>query len=363
MESLSLFLSARSYSSSSSRSSSTSSSSTCSSSSSSCSSCRHNRRSRRRRRRLASIASIPAIQQHQQSSPPRQQTFLESDAQSFSGHTAPTILTTSASIQQEAQSTTDPYAPAPNLIRVERIKDVNSGQDVFIRWVSDTNPTPTMNNEQPTSVRHQAYSTKPPMNYQHHHYQQQELDRELPNELERLVFEDEHLRKSLLYDDRPTSIISNYEKQRSKKRNKHRDSNPLPMEYEIVNGFFEDRRGRRRPIKLDRPQIRSVKDYRHLPNDVVHSSAPKNDRHYRHRTKSFIQPPPSESQSQPHSLLPATLPLSNPSLIRPFGTAFLPRGTPFFPSAPTFNTTPLFSQPNFMNRPSLSRPPFWYRPM
>lgn len=215
-----------------------------------------------------------------------------------------------------------------------------------------------MNNEQQISAPHQAYSTKPPMNYQHHRIQQHELDRELPNELERLVFEDEHLRKSLVFDDRPTSIVSNHEKQRSKKRNKHRDSNASHMEYEVVNGFFEDRRGRRRPIKLDRPQIKSMKDYRHLSNDIVHSTPPSNDRHYRHRTKSFIQPPPSE----PHSLLPTTVPLPNPSLIRPFGTTYLPRGTPFYPT-PTFNTSPLFSQPNFMNRPPLSRPPFWYRPM
>ena len=198
------------------------------------------------------------------------------------------------------------------------------------------------------------------MNYQHHphHYQQQELDRELPNELERLVLEDEHLRRSLLYDDQPTSIASNYEKKRSKKRNKHRDSNPPTSDYQIVSGFFEDRRGKRRPIKLDRSQIKSVRDYRHVPNDIVHSSASKNDRRY--RTKSFIQPPISESQ--PHSYRPPTVPMPNPSLIRPFGTAFLPRGAPYYPPS-TFNTTSIFSQPNYLTRPAFPRPPFWYRPM
>lgn len=303
---------------------------------------------------------------HQHALPPprqqQQQTFLESDAQSFSGNTAPSILTTSTSIHQETQSNIDPYAPAPNLIRVERIKDVNSGQDVFIRWVSEANPSAINNDVQQTSAPHQAYSKNPPMNYHHHHhpspYQQQALDRELPDELERLVLDDEHLRRSLLYDDQPISIASNYEKKRSKKRNKHRDVNPPTTDYQIVSGFFEDRRGKRRPIKLDRSQIKSVKDYRHISNDIVHSSASQNDR--RHRAKSFIQPPMSDSQA--YSYLPPTIPIPNSPMIRPYGTTLLPRSAPFYPPSP-FNTTSLFSQPNFLTRPAFPRPPFWYRPM
>ena len=327
-----------------------SSSSSCSSSSSSCSSCSHNRRNRRRR--LASIASIPTI--HQQQS---HHNFPEPDAQSISVNTIPTAATpTNASVQQAAQSTVDPYAPAPNLIRVERIKDVNSGQDVFIRWVSDTNSSLMMNDEQQSSVPQQVYSTQPPIN---HHFQQHKLDRELPNHLERLALEDEHLRRSLVFDDRPPSIASNYEQRKHKKRHQHHDLNNQSGDYEVVNGYFEDRHGRRRPVKLDRSQVKTVKDYRHLPKDIVHSSAPQNDRRHRHRDKSFIQSPIPEPQ---HAYPTSSVPPANLPLIRPFGPAFLPRGPPFYPPQ-TFNTTPLFSRPNFLNRAPISRPPFWYRPM
>jgi hypothetical protein len=298
------------------------------------------------------------MQQQQQP----QQTSPEPDDQSFLAHTAPRTMTPTAPVQQVAQTTIDPYAPAPNLIRVERIKDVNSGQDVFIRWVSDTNPSLTNNDEQQTSVPQQVYSTQPPINYHHH---QQQLDRELPNELERLVLDDEHLRKSLLFDDQPPSIRSNHEQKKHKKRYKHRDMNQQHIDYEVVNGFFEDRHGRRRPVKLDHSQIKSIKDYRHLHNDIVNSSVPQNDHRHRYGAKPFIQSPISEpppQQQKQHPFPTPTLSLTNRPLMRPFGTTFLPRAAPFYPQQ-SFTPTPLFSQPNFLNRPPLSRPPFWYRPM
>lgn len=196
------------------------------------------------------------------------------------------------------------------------------------------------------------------MNYHHHHHhqqQQQQLDRELPNEIERLVLDDEHLRKSLIFDDRPPSISSNYEQKKHKKRQKYHDS-----DYQIVNGFFEDRHGQRRPVKLDRTRTKSVKDYQHLHNDLVNSAPGSSyDRYHRHQAKSLIQFPDSD---QKHSYPAANFPLPNQQLMRPYGTAFLPRGAPFYPQTP-FSSTPLFSQPNFMNRPPMSRPPFWYRPM
>jgi hypothetical protein len=155
---------------------------------------------------------------------------------------------------------------------------------------------------------------------------------------------------------------SNYEQKKHKKRQKHRDSDKQKIEYEVVNGFFEDRHGKRRPVKLDRTRINNVKDYRHLHNDIVSSSAPQNDRYHRHRTPpSFI--PSSLKEKQRSFPTPTTFPLTNPPpLIRPFGTTFVPHGPPFYPQQ-TFNTAPLFSRPNFINRIPLSRPPFWYRPM
>jgi hypothetical protein len=286
----------------------------------------------------------------------QQQTFPEPDYQSVLANTVPTATTTTTttttSVQQAAQTTVDPYAPAPNLIRVERIKDVNSGQDVFIRWVSETSRS--NNDEQQSSIPQQAYSTQPPTNYHH-----QQLDRELPNEIERLVLDDEHLRKSLLFDDRPQSLPSNFEQKKHKKRQKHRNFDNQQIDYEVVNGFFEDRHGRRHPIKVDRGRGSNVKDYRHLKNDIVNSSGSQHDPQRRHRAKSFIQPPIQEQQ---HPFPVPTFSLPNQQLIRPFGTTFLPRATPFYPQQ-TFPTTPLFSQPNFMNRPPLSHPSYWYRPM
>ncbi|CAF2966861.1 unnamed protein product [Rotaria sp. Silwood2] len=345
-----------------------SSSSSCSSPSSSCSSCQHNRRSRRRhrRRRLASIASISATQQQQQ-----QQSFPQSDSQSLSINTIPTsTATTTNSIQQTA---IDPYAPAPNLIRVERIKDVNSGQDVFIRWVSERNPTTVINDEQQLSIPQQVYSTQPPINSTTNYDYQN--DRELPNEIERLALHDEHLRKSILFDDRPPSIMSNYEQKRHKKRHKrdkYSDIDNQEVDYEVVSGFFEERSGKRRPIKLDRARISTVKDYRHLYNDVVNSSAPKTDRRRSNRATSLIRPPIQEQQPPPPPPPPPppqqqqystpTFPLTNQQIIRPFGTTFLPFNTPFYPKQ-TFNTTSLFPRPNFINRVPLTHPSLWYRPM
>ncbi|CAF1232629.1 unnamed protein product [Rotaria sordida] len=340
------------------------SSSSCSSSSSTCSSCQHNRRSRRRhhhrRRRLASIASISAAQQ--------QQSFPPSDSQSLSINTIPTsTATTTNSIQQPIQAPVDPYAPAPNLIRVERIKDVNSGQDVFIRWVSDTNATMAINDEQQQSIPHQAYSTRPPINSTTANYDYQN-DRELSNEIERLTLHDEHLRKSLLFDNRPPSITSNYEQKKHKKRqkrDKYRDIDNQEVDYEVVNGFFEDRHGKKRPIKLDRARISTVKDYRHLHNDVVNSSAPKKDRRRNLRATSLVRPPIQEQQQQQQQQQQypqPTFPLTNQPMIRPLGTTYLPFNTPFYPKQ-TFNTTALFSRPNFINRVPLTHPSLWYRPM
>jgi hypothetical protein len=214
-----------------------------------------------------------------------------------------------------------------------------------------------MNDEQQSAVPQQAYSTQPPINYH-----QQQLDRELPNEIERLTLEDEHLRRSLVFDDRPPSKLSNYEQKKHKKRRKHRDFDNQQIDYEVVNGFFEDRQGKRRPVKLDRTHMHTVKDYRHLHNDLVNSSVPETDhrRHRRHRAKSFIHPLIQEPQQQPFPT--PTFPVTNPPLIRPFGTTFLPHGAPFYPQQ-TYNPTPLFSRPNLINRIPFSRPPFWYRPM
>lgn len=261
---------------------------------------------------------------------------------------------------QSVQRTVDPYAPAPNLIRVERIKDVNSGQEVFIRWVSDTNSSSNNINhdEQQRSIPQQAYSTRPPPNPRMYH--EDEMNRNLPSVIERLAVDDEYLRKSLLFDDGPSLAFSNRERRQRKKRSKREkklDFDQPPMDYEVVTGFFEDRHGRKRPVKVDRARRNAPKDYRHLFNEPVNSSAPASE-----RQKSY-QAPPFQRSSIPEQRYPAPpLPLPVPPLTRPFGTPFLPRGLPYYPPQ-TFGTAPLFSQPNFLNRPPITQAPFWYRPM
>ncbi|CAF0755611.1 unnamed protein product [Adineta steineri] len=362
-------------------SSRTSASSSCTSSSSSCSSCHHSRRSRRsrrRRRRLASMASVNTIQRQQQQQQQQQQhqqqqpqSFQAPDSQSLFTNTINTAATTP--VPQSAQSNVDPYAPAPNLIRVERIKDVNSGQDVFIRWISETNPSSTVNDEQQNSAPQQAYSTQPPSNSgANYRYQ---LEQDLPSELEQMALEDEHLRKSLLFDDRSPSISSNYKQKKYKKRGSHRSFDNDKVSYEVVNGFFEDRQGKRRPIKLDRPHMNTmVKDYRHLFNDPVNSSVVPNDRRLIHPATSVVHPsireqqqqqlqPQVQPQQQQQPQFPIlTFPRTNQQLMRPYGAPFIPRAAPMYPQQ-SFPTTPLFSQPNFINGSPMAHPPYWYRPM
>ncbi len=307
---------------------------------------------------MASIASIPNIQHpHHQ-----QQSLHTSDSQSLIANTIATTPTTP--VQQVAQAALDPYTPTPNLIRVERIKDVNSGQDVFIRWVSDTNPTATQNDEQQTYLPKQAYSTQPPrQSSTNFDYQ---VNRELPSEIERIALEDEYLRKSLVFDDGPASVSSNYEQKKYKKRSKkekYRDWDKPKIDYEVVDGFFEDHQGRRRSIKLDHARVNDIKDYRHSYNEVVNSAAPKNNRRRNHRAKSLVRPSIPDQQYQQHPQFPTpTFPIINQPMMRPFGTTFLPRGAPFYPQQ-TFHSTPLFTRPNFLNRAPLTHPSFWYRPM
>ncbi|CAM4947470.1 unnamed protein product [Rotaria socialis] len=267
----------------------------------------------------------------------------------------------SSSAQQTAQSSVDPYAPAPNLIRVERIKDVNTGQDVFIRWVSDATATTGTHDDQQISVPQQVYSTQPPnsstINYDY------QIDRDVPNEIERLTLHDEHLRRSLLTNDRSASTFSNHEQKKHKKRSKqerYRGMDNQEVDYEVVSGFFEDRNGKRRPVKLDRSRINTVKDYRHLYNDAVNSSSPNTDRRRKHRAKSLARSPIDEQQQQ--QFITPNFPLTNQPFMRPFGTSYLPFNTPFFPKQP-FSTAPLFSRPNFINRLPLPHPSLWYRPM
>jgi hypothetical protein len=99
----------------------------------------------------------------------------------------------------------DPYAPDPNVIRVERIKDIHSGQYVFIRWLRD-----------PLEVFEQVSTIQKP-NYD---YQSEE---KLPNKIQDLVLNDDVVKKSVIFDDKPQSIPIYHEHKKSKiKKQKHR---------------------------------------------------------------------------------------------------------------------------------------------
>ena len=101
--------------------------------------------------------------------------------------------------ENEKPTNIDPYAPDPNVLRVERIKDAQTGRDVFIRWLKDPVESP-----QPPPP-----PTTPAPNYDFHvdfntDYQS---ERELPDEIQHLEI-----------SDRPSSI----ESKKSKKKEKHR---------------------------------------------------------------------------------------------------------------------------------------------
>jgi hypothetical protein len=87
----------------------------------------------------------------------------------------------------------DPYAPDPNVLRVERIKDIHTGRDIFIRWLRDPAKQPPMT-PTPNYDFHVDFNT----DYQ--------SERELTNEIQRLGL-----------NDRPQST----EYKKSKKKKKH----------------------------------------------------------------------------------------------------------------------------------------------
>ena len=268
--------------------------------------------------------------------------------------TQPTATTpTNASLQPSATAkNADPYAPAPNLIRVERIKDVNTGQDVFIRWVSDTNPISSADDQQQNVSPQQIYSTRPPNigNTTTYH------DEDLPDEIGRLALDDEFLRKSLHFDQRTSSRQSNFDEKFVKKRSKkskRREIETPEVDYEVVEGFFEDRQGKKRPVKLDRTRISTIKDYRYQINDQVNSSAPNRDRHHSYQAPASIPPAP-----YPNTFLPFPP--------RPLAPTYFASNPPLF-ARQTFSSTPLFSTPTYhfprFPYPPSSSTPFWYRPM
>jgi hypothetical protein len=130
-----------------------------------------------RHRRLASITSIPETEK------------------------PPEFQTTNNSTIESPQLMIDPYAPDPSVIRVERIKDIHTGRDIFIRWLRDpaeqipTAPTPN----------YDFYVDFNTDDYQ--------FERELANEIQGLVL-----------DDRSQSSQSSQstEHKKSKKKEKHR---------------------------------------------------------------------------------------------------------------------------------------------
>ncbi|CAF1047198.1 unnamed protein product [Didymodactylos carnosus] len=309
-----------------------------SSSSSSCSSCyhrraRHHHRKKHRRRHLASIPPTPRG---------RTPTALLHQPHSETSTAATITLPTNA------PPIVDPYAPAPNLVKVEKIKDVNSGKDVFIRWIHDETKK-----EQPsmTTVPQQAYSTKPPdgQQLQLRPYSQpsfrtrgKESPTPVPSDIQHIARIDEHLRKSLQLDDR------DIEPRRQTLRSDLIDI----VDYEVISGYFEDKYGKKRAVKVNKQQHdhAPIRDYKSLygdepiTNPTGYIKVKKRRRPQQQAPQQqYVQPLPN-SQFLQH----------NP--MRPYTPAFLPRST--FP-AQTLTTASLMSRPTMWGQTPIP----WQQPL
>lgn len=266
---------------------------------------------------------------------------------------------------QMGKKQVDPYAPAANLVRVERIKDMNSGQDVFIRWVTEDNTATNSVNEDEEkfgTIKHSNQSKQKRVKKRSSY--DSRLTHDVPIEIERLALEDEYLGRSLIFENRSNSRLPTDELQRPRLRRKSRKSskNELnhssPIEYEVIDGYFEDRNGKKRPIKVDRNKTKTITDYRRLTSEAIHSSLVGKERPRYPSSSVGKSCPTTTSNKLTNSLFPIG---TMNTLARPMLPAYIPRASPFYP--PPLPTT-IFPRPNFLHRmPCPGLPPMWYRPM
>ena len=160
------------------------------------------------------------------------------------------FLPTNNFTEKLPQPPIDPYAPVANVFRVERIKDNNSGRDIYVRWLHDKPKLP----EQIPS-----YDTHVDLANDH------QTEKVLSKETKRSALNNEHLKKSVIFEDKLEPTTTYYERSKSKKKHrkpKHRDS-------EIFNELYEDLRAKRRSSKTHRSHRPKYNEVFNIPSPTL----------------------------------------------------------------------------------------------
>ncbi|CAF3628079.1 unnamed protein product [Rotaria sordida] len=131
----------------------------------------------------------------------RRRTSIQSNSDTqvslFEFQSKPTNNSTKESLEPSA---IDPYAPDPNVVRVERIKDINTGRDVFVRFLRSI----------PEDFEQPSPNQKPSYDFHIDFNNEYQSVGELSNEMKHLVIDDERSEKSVTTDDsdfkQPTTI-------------------------------------------------------------------------------------------------------------------------------------------------------------
>jgi hypothetical protein len=216
---------------------------------------------------------------------------MQSIPDSPKGSPTSEFLSKNNSTGQVFQPSTDPYTRLPDVFRVERIKDKSTGRHIYVRWLHDK---PKLPKEIP-SIETPNYDEKI-----------------LSKETKRLALNKEPLKKSVVFEDKLPSTKEHHERHKSKKKHrKHKYQNS-----EIINEFYEDRRGKSRSSKTHRPKY----------NEVFNLPSP-----------TFI-----EQQFPMASFMSKQFPI--------------PSSSSTFPGSYTFHTIAPFSPPNNTNTSSA----YWY---
>ncbi|CAF3819365.1 unnamed protein product [Rotaria sordida] len=135
----------------------------------------------------------------------RRRTSIQSNSDTqvslFEFQSKPTNNSTKESLEPSA---IDPYAPDPNVVRVERIKDINTGRDVFVRFLRSI----------PEDFEQSSPNQKPSYDFHIDFNNEYQSVGELSNEMKHLVIDDERSEKSVTTDDnhfqQPTTIDDEY---------------------------------------------------------------------------------------------------------------------------------------------------------
>ncbi|CAM4762155.1 unnamed protein product [Rotaria magnacalcarata] len=206
---------------------------------------------------------------------------------------------TQTPVKEPLESVIDPYAHDPNVVRVESVKDMSTGRDVFIRWLRNTSETTEQVsvNQKPAYDFHVDFNTE---------YPDHQSDRKLSNQMKNLSVSDDDFKNLLMIYNKYQSMTTDHEEKKTKKKHrKHKHQN-----HEVISESSEDHHKTKSSNKTH-------KKHRHKNRETTETSAPQ--------------------------LLRQNFSASSFSMTYPYDTSV------------SFNTLPSYSQSNLM----YETPPYW----